>query len=72
MKPTASIVFNDPCIRCGKSIRADYKGLCMDCADVLGVSEINNPSDPNAKELELIKKLRKNIHVRTNRNHPGE
>jgi len=30
----------DPCLICGKKIRNDYAGLCMDCADDLGVSEL--------------------------------
>lgn len=28
-----------PCIICGKKLRFDYAGLCMDCADDFGVSE---------------------------------
>lgn len=30
----------EPCLVCSKSPRVDYAGLCMDCADLLGVSEI--------------------------------
>lgn len=30
----------DPCLICGKKPRSDYAGLCMDCADELGVSEL--------------------------------
>lgn len=30
----------DPCVTCGKTIRHDYSGLCMDCADELGISEL--------------------------------
>lgn len=30
----------DPCLVCGKKLRNDYAGLCMDCADDLGVSEL--------------------------------
>jgi len=30
----------DPCLICGKKLRFDYAGLCMDCADSLGVSEL--------------------------------
>jgi len=30
----------DPCLICGKVLRNDYAGLCMDCADGLGVSEL--------------------------------
>jgi len=29
-----------PCLICGKIIRNDYAGLCMDCADALGLSEL--------------------------------
>lgn len=30
----------DPCLTCGKILRYDYKGFCMDCADGLGISEL--------------------------------
>ena len=30
----------EPCLICAKSPRYDYAGLCMDCADLLGVSEM--------------------------------
>ena len=33
-------VSTDPCLICGKAPRYDYGGLCMDCADILRVSEI--------------------------------
>jgi len=81
MKQTASIVINDPCIRCGKPLRADYAGFCMDCSDSLGISELNNPGEPTEKELKIIEKYkhacRKNVgrekaNVRTDRNHSGE
>jgi hypothetical protein len=29
-----------PCLICGKTFRNDYAGLCMDCADAMGVSEL--------------------------------
>lgn len=29
----------EPCMICGKTLRFDYAGLCMDCADLLDVSE---------------------------------
>ena len=70
MKQTASIVFNDPCIRCGKPIRADYMGLCMDCADEKGCSELNNRGIPTEKELKIIEKYRSKKDVRTGRNNP--
>lgn len=30
----------EPCLTCGKTIRHDYGGFCMDCADMLGLSEM--------------------------------
>ncbi len=38
----------DPCLICGKKIRNDYAGLCMDCADDLGVSELC--AKPNSRK----------------------
>lgn len=32
--------YYEPCLLCGKFLRYDYAGLCMDCADVLRVSEL--------------------------------
>jgi spermidine synthase len=32
--------FFPPCFSCGKTLRNDYYGLCMDCADCLGFSEL--------------------------------
>jgi len=83
MKQTASIVVGVPCLRCGKSIHADYLGVCMDCADTLGISELSNPGNPTAQELEIIEQYtlttekqrkagREEADVRTDRNHPGE
>lgn len=72
MKQTASIVFNDPCIRCGKPLRADYAGFCMDCSDSLGISELNNPGEPTEKELKIIEKYRSKKDVRTGRNNPRQ
>lgn len=34
------IITNSPCRKCGKTLRQDYDGFCMDCADELGISEI--------------------------------
>ncbi len=34
------IEIHEPCLVCGKKIRFDYAGLCMDCADDLEVSEV--------------------------------
>lgn len=56
MKQTAPIVINEPCIRCGKPIRADYMGVCMDCADTLNISELNNPGEPSEQEQKIIEK----------------
>lgn len=41
-QPTISsgVGVHDPCLICGKCLRNNYAGLCMDCADILGVSEI--------------------------------
>ena len=36
----AFLVVGDPCLICGKMYRWDYAGLCMDCADMLEVSEM--------------------------------
>ena len=33
-------VINIPCKRCGKPFKNDYSGLCMDCAEELGISEV--------------------------------
>jgi hypothetical protein len=30
----------EPCLGCGKTVRADYSGYCMDCADLNGLSEL--------------------------------
>ncbi len=35
-----------PCLRCGKTFRNDFGGFCMDCADVLGISELFLKSPP--------------------------
>lgn len=37
---TSGFGYFDPCITCGKTLRHDYSGLCMDCADELGISEL--------------------------------
>ncbi|ANS04948.1 hypothetical protein [uncultured Mediterranean phage] len=70
MKQTAMIVINDPCIRCGKSIRADYEGFCMDCADTLNVSELNNRGEPTEEELKIINEYKEKTNVRTGRHNP--
>ncbi len=39
-RKSGGIGYFDPCITCGKILRHDYGGFCMDCADGLGISEI--------------------------------
>lgn len=41
-EPTTHSEFSryEPCLICGKILRHNYAGLCMDCADSLGVSEM--------------------------------
>ena len=36
---SSGIGYFPPCITCGKILRNDYGGFCMDCADGLGISE---------------------------------
>ena len=40
IEPTGEIRILEPCLICGKKLRNDYAGLCMDCADDLEVSEL--------------------------------
>ena len=40
MHSTQPAGFHDPCLICGKTWRNDYAGLCMDCSDCLGLSEL--------------------------------
>lgn len=37
---SSGIGYFEPCITCGKILRNDYGGFCMDCADGLGISEM--------------------------------
>lgn len=39
LKPGFPAVY-DPCLICGKKLRNDYAGLCLDCADDMEVSEL--------------------------------
>lgn len=39
------------CIRCGKVMRVDYEGFCMDCADELGISELFNITEEKIKTI---------------------
>ena len=44
---------NEPCVRCGKVVRSDYKGFCMDCADELGLNEFSyHTAEQIAKIIE--------------------
>lgn len=48
----------DGCVRCGKVIRIDYSGFCMDCADDMGISEMF------ANDVEKMKaRIKKDIDV---------
>jgi len=31
---------HEPCLICGKTVRYDFAGLCMDCADLMGISDL--------------------------------
>jgi len=47
------------CQLCGKSPRFDYDGLCMDCADEIGTSEIweeKYDNDPLVKTIRTAAK----------------
>ncbi len=37
---TGLAAIHEPCLVCGKKLRFDYAGLCMDCADDLEVSDM--------------------------------
>lgn len=39
-RDSTGIGYFEPCITCGKILRHDYGGFCMDCADGLGISEL--------------------------------
>lgn len=41
-----------PCNRCGKILRRDYSGLCMDCADELGLSEMHKKK--SKEEIKIL------------------
>jgi len=50
------IIIDEPCNKCGKRPRDDFDGLCMDCADSLGVSDLfsRDPIYPdNLKKAEF-------------------
>jgi|ETNmetMinimDraft_11_1059920.scaffolds.fasta_scaffold28376_1 hypothetical protein len=52
------LLFTDKsCLLCDKSPRWDYDGLCMDCADEVGTSEIwdeKYEDDPLAKTIRNV------------------
>lgn len=50
------LVINKSCNKCGKTIRHDYNGVCMDCADELGISEIFERDKNYKKNLEKARK----------------
>ena len=53
------LVIDEPCLRCGIPVRLDYYGLCMDCADELGISELFKEKK-NIKEI--VKKDLKKVN----------
>jgi len=44
---TGEAGLHPPCLTCGKMFRNDYAGLCMDCADLLSVSEMYIKGGPH-------------------------
>jgi hypothetical protein len=52
------IVQGVPCVRCGKVIRNDYNGFCMDCADELGISEFFKNTEAQLKK-KIVKDYKK-------------
>lgn len=58
--PTTStgVGFHEPCLICGKKLRSDYAGLCMDCSDSMGLSEVflKSPT-PQTPEQILTKQM---------------
>lgn len=51
-------VSDEPCRRCGKTPRMNYKGLCMDCADELGISELF-PQSPEQYNHSIVQDMKK-------------
>ncbi len=45
-RTSSGIGYFPPCITCGKILRNDYGGFCMDCADGLGISELGMKVKP--------------------------
>ncbi|MCJ7768445.1 hypothetical protein MUP79_08645 [Candidatus Bathyarchaeota archaeon] len=48
-----------PCVRCGKVMRSDYHGFCMDCADEIEISELFE-STPEELRKKIADDLKKN------------
>jgi len=46
------IVVNEPCLICGKRLRNDFEGICLDCVDKLGIKqgELRGQKLENPKE----------------------
>jgi len=55
-QPTHPVGKHDPCKRCLKTVRYDYNGYCMDCADELGLSELYDPQFKNNPLAIAVKK----------------
>lgn len=48
------VVMDDPCAICKKPLRFDYAGICMDCADEAGVSEVFEQSPDYAENVRKL------------------
>ncbi len=57
MKSLGEIV-NNPCKRCSKTIRYDYGGICLDCADELGISELFEKNNNKEYQKNLAKAVK--------------
>jgi hypothetical protein len=44
----------DPCLICGKKLRNDYGGVCMDCADELEISELFVRKDKHEEDKSRV------------------
>jgi len=53
-------IVQEPCKRCGKSPRYNYDGYCMDCADLLGVSELFTKGMTEEDKQRLIGLMKEN------------
>ena len=43
-----------PCLGCGKTLRHDFYGYCMDCADEHGISDVF-PPEVREKNLDALR-----------------